>query len=119
MTKFNPEFIKRLALGDDEAFEQIKDLSTLERMSIGNAVDELRYKENIVPISSGMSIYEQKKSSYVDDEAVREAMQKQMDIERENREFQERAREKFIAEQTRLAIERARSGLPRNDRLPH
>jgi hypothetical protein len=118
MANFNPEFIKRLAMGDDEAYEQIKGLSTLEKMSIGNAVDELRRKENIVPMSSGMSIYEQKKSSYVDDDAVREAMQRRMDFERENSERQEKAREEFIKEQTRQAMERARAGLPRNDRLP-
>ncbi|PFP44842.1 hypothetical protein COK01_26365 [Priestia megaterium] len=118
MANYNPEFIKALAMGDKEAYEQVKDLPLLERMSIGNAVDQLRRDENIVPMNGGMSIYEQKKSSYVDDDAVREAMQRRMDIERENRERQEKAQEAFIAEQTRLAMERSRSGLPRNDRLP-
>lgn len=95
MANFNPEFIKRLAMGDDEAYEQIKGLSTLEKMSIGNAVDELRRKENIVPMSSGMNIYEQKKSSYVDDDAVREAMATRMEIEKQNREFKKMHEKKF------------------------
>lgn len=98
MANFNPEFITRLA--------------------IGNAVDELRRKENIVLMSSGMSIYEQKKSSYVDDDAVREAMHQSMEIEKANRERQEKARKEFIKEQNRQAVERARGGLTRNDRLP-
>jgi hypothetical protein len=118
MSEFNPEFIKALAHGDKEAHEQIKELPLIERMAIGNAIDQLRRDENIVPMNGGISIYEQKKSSYVDDDAVREAMQKRMDIERENREHQEKAREEFIREQTRLAMDRARAGLPRNDKLP-
>lgn len=118
MANYNPEFIKALAHGDAQAHEEVNKLPLLERMSIGNAVDQLRRDENIVPMNSGMSIYEQKKSAYVDDDAVREAMQRRMDIERENREFQEKAREEMIKEQTRLAMERARAGLPRNDRLP-
>ncbi|WP_338782490.1 hypothetical protein [Metabacillus sp. FJAT-52054] len=118
MTNFNPDFIRALAHGDAEAHEQVNKLPLIERMSIGNAVDQLRRDENIVPMSSGMSIYEQTKSDYIDDDAVSEAMQRRMDIEKQNREFQEQAREKMIAEQTRLAMERARSGLKRNDRLP-
>jgi hypothetical protein len=118
MGNFNPELVKALAHGDNEAFEQVKGLPLIERMALGNAVDQLRRDENIVPMSSGISIYEQKKSHYVDDDAVREAMQRRMDIERENREFQEKAREEILKEQTRLAMDRARAGLPRNDRLP-
>jgi hypothetical protein len=118
MSEFNPEFIKALAHGDKEAHEQIKELPLTVRMALGTAIEKLRRDENIIPMSGGMSIYEQKKSSYVDDEAVREAMQRRMDIERENREFQEKAREEFIMEQTRLAMDRARAGLPRNDKLP-
>ena len=116
--EFNKELITALAHGDAAAHEQIKDLPLHVRMSLGNAVDQLRRDENIVPMNNGFSVYEQKKSAYVDDDAVREAMQRRMDIERQNREFQEKAREEFIKEQTRLAVERGRTGLPRNDRLP-
>jgi hypothetical protein len=118
MANFNPELVKKLAMGDAEAHEEIKSLPLTVRLSLGNAVDQLRRDENIVPMNSGFSVYEQKKSSYVDDDAVREAMRQRVEIEKANRERQEQAREKFIAEQTRLAVERARSGLTRNDRLP-
>ena len=117
MTNFNPEFIKRLAMGDDEAYEQIKGLPLTERMSIGSAVEALRRTENIVPMSSKMSIYEEKKSSY-DEEGVVEAMRTRMEQEKAAREHAEKMREEFIEKQTRMAVERARSGLPRNDRLP-
>lgn len=116
--EFNQELVRKLAMGDPEAHEQIKSLPLTVRMALGTAVDQLRRDENIVPMNSGFSVYEQKKSSYVDDDAVREAMQRRMDIERENRERQEKAREEFIKEQTKLAMDRARAGLPRNDRLP-
>ena len=116
MADFNPEFIKRLALGDETAFGEIKDLPLLERMAIGNAVDIMRDEENIVPMSNKMSLYEEKRSEYIDDEAVGEAMQRRFDIERENRERAEKAMEEHIAEQTRQAVNRARSGLPRNGR---
>lgn len=115
--KFNPDFIKRLAMGDNTAFEEIKDLPRTERMAIGLAVDEMRYKENIIPANNGMSIYDKPKSMYVDDDAVAAAMQQRMDLDRENRERQEKLREKYIEEQTRQAIERSRAGLQRNDQL--
>lgn len=118
MSKFNTEFIKRLAMGDDEAFEQIKSLPITERMSIGSAVEELRRTENIVPKSSGMSIYEEKASSY-DEEGVAEAMRNRMEQEKAAQEQAAKMREEFIAEQTKNAIERSRNGLPRNDRLPY
>lgn len=116
--QFNKELVKALAHGDAAAHEQIKNLPTSVRMALGLEVDKLRRDENIVPMNGGFSVFEQKKSSYVDDDAVREAMRQRMEIERKNREFQEQAKEKFIAEQTRMAVERARLGLPRNDRLP-
>lgn len=117
VTNFNPEFIKRLAMGDDEAFGQIKGLPLTERMAIGSAVEALRRTENIVPMSSGMSIYEEKTSSY-DEAGVAEAMRLRMEQDKAAREQAEKAREEFIRQQTEMAVNRARGGLPRNDRLP-
>jgi len=114
---YNPELIRALAHGDNEAHETIKDLPAMNRIAIGAAVEELRRTESIVPMSGGMSIYEQKKSSYVDDEAVRASMQKMMDTQKENRELVKAATEKAIQEQTRQAVERSRVGLTRNDSL--
>ncbi|MDR4946511.1 hypothetical protein [Neobacillus cucumis] len=120
MAEFSKELIRALANGSKEAYEEIKNLPLALRMAIGVEVDKLKREENIVPMDggAGFSIYEQKKSNYVDDDAVRESMQRMMDIRKENEERAEKAREEFIKEQTRHAVERARSGLTRNDRLP-
>lgn len=117
MTKFNPEFIKRLAMGDGEAFEQIEGLPVIERMSIGAAVEELRRTENIVPMSAGMSIYAEKESSY-NEEGVVEAMRLKREREEAAREHAEKIREEFIAKQVKAAVERSRSGLPSNGPMP-
>ncbi|SNT58748.1 hypothetical protein SAMN05444672_1747 [Bacillus sp. OK838] len=111
MANFNPEFIKRLAMGDNQAFEQIKDLSTLERMTIGHAVDELRRKENIVPVSSGMSIYEEKKSSYTDNEAVGNALAELIQRQKEAEELKEKIRQEHLEKEVKYRVERARAGL--------
>ncbi len=114
---YNPELVRALAHGDEQAHEQIKDLPLLNRMAIGAAVDEMRRTENIVPMSSGMSIYEEQPSKYVSDDDVRASMQRMMDDEKENRRLAKEATEKIVAEQTRAAIERGRAGLKRNDTL--
>ncbi len=114
---YNPELIRALAHGDNEAHDTIKDLPLLNRMAIGAAVDEMRRTESIVPMNSGMSIYEEHPSKYVSDEDVRASMQRMMDEEKENRELAKAATEKAIQEQTREAIGRARAGLKRNDTL--
>lgn len=94
MANFNPELVKALAYGDVKAFEQIKDLPLPVRMSLGNAVDQLRRDENIVPRSSGMSIYEEKKTSYPDDDAVRQALANPMKLEDDERKRQEKIKKR-------------------------
>lgn len=114
MANYNPEFIRALAHGDKEAYEMTKTLSSSEQISLGLTVEEMRKNENIVPMSSGLSIYAQKESKYIDDDAVTESIRQRMELERENQERAEEAREKFIQEKTRQAIERARCRLPQN-----
>lgn len=117
MANFNPEFIKRLAMGYDEAHEQIKGLSTLEKMAIGNAVDQLRRDENIVPMDGGkMSIYEQPKSSYSNDEEVVNALAERNRLLREAEERREQIRKKHLEKEIKAKVERARAGLAMNDR---
>lgn len=117
MTQFNPEFISALAHGDQEAYEKLKEVSLNEKMSIGAAVEEMRRTQNIVPVNSGMTIYERQKSKYVDDDAIREAMKNRMEMEKAERERQLQLREEYIREQTKAAIERSRSGLPMNGKF--
>lgn len=116
MKNYNPEMIRRLAMGDPDAYKQISTLPATERMSIGLAVNELRDRENIIPMNTGLTIYEHKESK-LDENGIRDAMQCHMDMEHERIAKQEKAREEYIAEQTRLAIERSRAGLSRNGKF--
>lgn len=108
---FNPEFIKRLAMGDDTAFVEIKDLPLLERMAIGNAVDELKRTESIVTVSSGMAIYEEKRSQYVDDDAVGKALSDRIQLEKEQAKLKEKIRQEQIEKEVKYKVERAKAGL--------
>lgn len=114
---YNPNLIRALSHGDAAAHDQIKDLPLINRMAIGAAVDEMRRTENIVPMSSGMSIYEEQPSKFVSDDDVRASMQRMMDEEKENRRLAKKQSEKILQDQTRAAIERGRAGLKRNDLL--
>jgi hypothetical protein len=97
MAEFNQELVKALAHGDAEAHEQIKSLPLTVRMALGTAVDQLRRDENIVPMNSGFSIYEQK--------LLREADEKR-----------EAIRKEFLEKEIKAKVERARAGLTMNDR---
>ncbi|TDL74246.1 hypothetical protein [Peribacillus frigoritolerans] len=109
---FKPEFIKRLAMGDDVAYEEIKGLPLLERMAIGNAVDELKRKENIVPVDGGkMSIYDQPKSSYFDNEEVGKALAERIQREKEQAQLKEKIRQEQLEKEIKQKVERARAGL--------
>ncbi|MFE4812814.1 hypothetical protein ACFQ9Y_16995 [Peribacillus simplex] len=112
MSEFNPEFIKALAHGDTEAHEQLRSLPLTVRMALGTAIDQLRRDENIIPMNGGMSIYEQKKSSYVDDDAVGKALAERIQREKDAKELQERIREEQMEKEVRYNVSRARAGLP-------
>lgn len=112
MSNYNPEFVKRLAMGDETAYEEIKGLSLLERMAIGNAVDELKRKESIVPMDGGkMSIYEQPKSSYFDNEEVGKALAERIQMEKEQAQLKEKIRQEQLEKEVKYKVERARAGL--------
>ena len=117
MALFDNDFIKAVAHGDEKATELVSKLSPSEKISLGMIVEETRERENIVPMNNGFSVYQKEKSAYVDDEAVREAIRTRMEREQAERERQQKIQEEYIAEQTRLAIERSRAGLRRNDKL--
>ncbi|PRS26908.1 hypothetical protein C6W19_24235 [Bacillus sp. RJGP41] len=116
MSEFNPEFIKALAHGDTDAHEQLKSLPLTVRMALGTAIEQLRRDENIIPMSGGISIFEQKKSSYVDDEAVGKALAERIQREKELEAKKEKDREAFIEQVAKEQANRARAGLRRSDR---
>lgn len=112
MANYNPEFIKRLAMGDESAHEEVSKLSILERMAIGNAVDQLKRDENIVPMDGGkMSIYEQPKRSYFENEEVGKALAERIQREKEQALLKEKIRQEQLEKEVKYKVERARAGL--------
>lgn len=116
MTNFNPELVKALANGEAEAQEQIKNLPLTVRMSLGMAVDEMRRNENIVPMNSGFSIYEQKKVSQEEQDELGNALAERNRLLREAEEKREAVRKEFIEKEIKAKVERSRAGLAMNDR---
>ncbi|WP_163528808.1 hypothetical protein [Halobacillus ihumii] len=116
MAEFNKELVRKLAHGDKEAQEQIKDLPLTVRMSLGATVDQLRRDENIVPMSSGFSLYEQKKVSQADHDALGQALAERNKRLREAEELKEKIRQEHAEKIAKEQVERARLGLARNDR---
>jgi len=114
MTNYNPEFIKRLALGDETAYEQIKGLSTIEKISIGNAVDTLKRTENIVtPPSKEMSIYADgtSKNRAVDYDGIAKAMADRAKAEKDAEAHKEKIRADQLEKEVRYKVGRSRAGL--------
>lgn len=116
MAEFNQELVKALANGDVQAHEQIKNLPLPIRMSLGMAVDEMRRTENIVPMNSGFSIYEQQKVSQEEQDALGNALAERNRLLREAEERREAMRQEVIEKEIKAKVERARAGLAMNDR---
>ncbi|SCM99119.1 Uncharacterized protein BWINRASL_05350 [Bacillus mycoides] len=116
MTNFNPELVKALAHGDAEAHEQIKDLPLTVRMALGTAVDQLRRDENIVPMNSGFSVYEQKKVTQEDQDELGKNLATLLQRQRDAEEVKEKIRHEHLEKEIKAKVERARAGLAMNDR---
>ncbi|PFJ71581.1 hypothetical protein COI95_28180 [Bacillus cereus] len=116
MTNFNPELVKALAHGDAEAHEQIKDLPLTVRMSLGTAVDQLRRDENIVPMNSGFSVYEQKKITQEDQDELGKNLATLLQRQRDTETLKEKIRQEHLEKEIKAKVERARAGLAMSDR---
>lgn len=116
MTNFNPELLKALAHGDAEAHEQIKDLPLTVRMALGTAVDQLRRDENIVPMNSGFSIYEQKKVTQEDQDELGKNLATLLQRQRDAEALKEKIRQEHLEKEIKAKVERARAGLAMADR---
>ncbi|MDA1532131.1 hypothetical protein [Bacillus cereus group sp. TH260-2LC] len=116
MTNFNPELVKALANGDAEAHEQIKDLPLTVRMALGTAVDQLRRDENIVPMNSGFSVYEQKKVTQEDQDELGNNLAILLQRQRDAEALKEKIRQEHLEKEIKAKVERARAGLAMNDR---
>ncbi|TYR81191.1 hypothetical protein FZC66_04830 [Priestia megaterium] len=116
MSEFNKELVKALANGDKEAQEQIKDLPLTVRMALGTAVDQLRRDENIVPMDSGFSLYEQKKVTQEEQDELGNALAERNKRLREADELREKIRQEHLEKEIKAKVARARAGLSMNDR---
>jgi hypothetical protein len=116
MAEFNQELVRALANGDAQAHEQIKNLPLTVRMGLGMAVDEMRRNENIVPMNSGFSVYEQKKVSEEEQDELGNALAERNRLLREAEERREKMRQEFIEKEVKAKVARARAGLAMNDR---
>lgn len=116
MTNFNPELVKALAHGDAEAHEQIKDLPLTMRMALGTAVDQLRRNENIVPMNSGFSVYEQKKVTQEDQDELGNNLAILLQRQRDAEALKEKIRQEHLEKEIKAKVERARAGLAMADR---
>jgi hypothetical protein len=104
----NDEIVRKLAHGDKETVEKLKDLPIPLKMSYALAADELRRKENIVPLS-GMELYVQQKVNPVEREAVGKALRQHLDKLKENEERMEKARREHLEKVAKQRAERARA----------
>lgn len=116
MGEFNQGLVRALANGDQQAHEQIKDLPISVKMALGMEVDKLKREENIIPMSSGFSLYEKKTTSYSSDEEIANALAERNRLLREAEERKEKIRQEFIEKEIKAKVERARAGLAMNDR---
>ncbi|MEH7144754.1 hypothetical protein [Priestia megaterium] len=110
--EFNQELITALAHGDKTAYETIKDLPSVTRVSIGLEVDKLREEKGIVPSSTGFSVYgEPKKSSYSDPEEIGKILVANIQAEKEREEAQEKAKRDHLRKVVEYRVQRSRAGL--------
>lgn len=105
----NEEIVRRLAHGDNEAVEEVKKLPIPLKMAYGVAADELKRKENIVPMSNNMELFVQKKVNPVEREAVGEALRHHLNKLKENEERMEKARREHLEKVAKQRAERARA----------
>lgn len=105
----NEEIVRRLAHGDKETIEEVKNLPLPLQMAYGAAADELKRKENIVPMSNNMDFYVRQKSSPVEREAVGEALRHHLNKLKENEERMEKARREHLEKVAKQRAERARA----------
>ncbi|PQZ45660.1 hypothetical protein CQZ94_29600 [Bacillus sp. MYb209] len=116
MTNFNTELVKALAHGDAEAHEQIKNLPLIMRMALGTAVDQLRRDENIVPMNSGFSVYEQKKVTEEDQDELGKNLATLLQRQKDAEALKEKIRQEHLEKEIKVKVERARAGLAMADR---
>lgn len=107
----NPELVRKLAHGEQEALEIVKTLPANMRVAYGLAVDELKRKENIVPMTNGLEVYEQPKQHVTDPDGVGQAFKKMLDEQKAREAEAERVRKEHEEKVAQDAIARSRAGL--------
>ncbi|MFD1387648.1 hypothetical protein ACFQ4Z_12635 [Oceanobacillus oncorhynchi subsp. oncorhynchi] len=108
MTNFSEEFIRAMANSDTEAEEMAKGLPASQRVTLGLLVNDMREKEGIVPMKSGISMFEEDKDSLqYDYDGIGQAILNRHQMEREEEERQAKIREENIRKEVEYKSGRA------------
>jgi hypothetical protein len=107
----NEQLVRALANGDAETLDRVNKLPVSMKMAYGLAVDELRRKENIVPMTNGRELYVQPNKAESDENGVGEAFKRILEEKKAKEEQAERQRQENLEKRVRQETERARSGL--------
>jgi hypothetical protein len=107
----NEQLVRALANGDAETLDRVNKLPVSMRMSYGLAVDELRRKENIVPMTNGLELYVQPNKAEADENAVGEAFKCILEDKKQKEAEAEKQRQENLEKRVRQETERARAGL--------
>lgn len=109
--EYSKEFVNAIAHGDKEATETLRSLPLTMRMGVAMEVDKIRQEQGIVPQNAGFSVYEEKPMQDRD-EAVAESIKRMLDQKRQAEEESRKRHEAYVKQQTEMAIQRSRLGLP-------
>jgi hypothetical protein len=107
----NEQLVRALASGDAETLERISKLPVSMKMAYGLAVDELRRKENIIPLTNGLELYVHPNKAEEDENGVGEAFKRILEDKKAKEEQAERQRQENLEKRVRQETERARAGL--------
>jgi hypothetical protein len=106
---YNEELVKRLAAGDVKAQDEIKNLPTAIKMGLGIAVDEYRKQNDIQQTNDGFSLYDRKKASSLDNDAMAAALAKRLEETKIKEEILQKQRQEHAEKVAKQMTDRARA----------
>lgn len=108
----NKDLIKAFAEGNKEALETVNGLPINLRMAYAIAKDEYLKQNEVAKVDSedkGFDIYEKKKSSQEDQDALGEAIANRLKILKENEAEQERIKQEHAEKKAKQQADRSRA----------
>jgi hypothetical protein len=107
--QYSEDLIKRLASGEDSAKEEIKNLSTTQRISVSWLADEYREKHGIELPKGDISVFESKPS--VDFDGVADSISKRNEETKIKEEIKNKIRQEQLEKEVKAKVMRSRAGL--------